>query len=59
MTSSQTSAGRNGVRLPRSARRLQLLDAASEIFVERGYHSAGMDEIRVFVEALQPAKPAS
>lgn len=36
---------RSGARLPRSARRRQLLDAASEIFVERGYHSAGMDEI--------------
>ncbi|GAA3953626.1 TetR/AcrR family transcriptional regulator [Gordonia caeni] len=36
---------RTSTRLPRSARRRQLLDAASEIFVERGYHSAGMDEI--------------
>ncbi|MFT4088090.1 MAG: TetR/AcrR family transcriptional regulator [Gordonia sp. (in: high G+C Gram-positive bacteria)] len=39
------SAARGNTRLPRSARRRQLLDAASEIFVERGYHSAGMDEI--------------
>ena len=54
MTSSQTSAGRNGVRLPRSARRLQLLDAASEIFVERGYHSAGMDEIAIHAGVSKP-----
>ncbi len=30
---------------PRDARRLQLLAAASEVFVTRGYHAAGMDEI--------------
>jgi len=34
-----------GVRLPRSARRAQLLEAAQEVFVESGYHAAGMDEI--------------
>jgi len=33
------------VRLPRSARRAQLLEAAQEVFVEAGYHSAAMDEI--------------
>ena len=32
-------------RLPRDERRGQLLIAASEVFVERGYHAAGMDEI--------------
>ena len=32
-------------RLPRSARRAQLLDAALEIFVANGYHAAAMDEI--------------
>jgi AcrR family transcriptional regulator len=31
--------------LPRVARRRQLLDAATEIFVARGYHAAAMDEI--------------
>ncbi|GAB2647981.1 TetR/AcrR family transcriptional regulator [Gordonia jinhuaensis] len=40
--------------MPRSARRLQLLDAASEIFVERGYHSAGMDEIAVHAGVSKP-----
>ena len=34
-----------GVRLPRKARRAQLLDAALEIFVAQGYHAAAMDEI--------------
>ncbi len=34
-----------GTRLPRSARRAQLLDAAQQVFVENGYHAAGMDEI--------------
>ncbi|MDQ3476298.1 MAG: TetR/AcrR family transcriptional regulator [Actinomycetota bacterium] len=32
-------------RLPRSARRHQLLSAARDIFVARGYHAAAMDEI--------------
>ncbi|MFC4602468.1 TetR/AcrR family transcriptional regulator [Rhodococcus kronopolitis] len=36
---------KRSTRLPRDARRLQLLQAASEIFVARGYHAAGMDEI--------------
>ena len=34
-----------GVRLPRSARRAQLLEAAQEVFVESGYHAAAMDDI--------------
>ena len=37
--------GRRSARLPRDARRAQLLTAAGEIFVARGYHAAGMDEI--------------
>ena len=32
-------------RLPRHERRRQLLDAALEVFVARGYHAAAMDEI--------------
>ncbi len=32
-------------RLPRSARRAQLLDVALGVFVEQGYHAASMDEI--------------
>jgi AcrR family transcriptional regulator len=34
-----------GARLPRHARRRQLLGAALEVFVARGYHAAAMDEI--------------
>ena len=43
----KTAAGgnRRGNRLPRDERRGQLLIAASEVFVDRGYHAAGMDEI--------------
>lgn len=33
------------VRLPRPARRRQLLGAAREVFVAQGYHAAAMDEI--------------
>src|SRR5262245_7408599 len=32
-------------RLPRSARRLQLLGAARDVFVAQGYHAAAMDDI--------------
>jgi AcrR family transcriptional regulator len=38
------AAGRP-VRLPRSARRKQLLAAAQQVFVAQGYHAAAMDEI--------------
>ena len=31
--------------MPRTARRAQLLDAALEVFVAQGYHSAAMDDI--------------
>ena len=34
-----------GVRLPRRARRAQLLSAAREVFVAQGYHAAAMDDI--------------
>jgi len=34
-----------GTRLPKPARRRQLLAAAQEVFVAQGYHSAAMDEI--------------
>lgn len=32
-------------RLPRNARRAQLLEVALKVFVDQGYHSASMDEI--------------
>ena len=37
-------AGR-GARLPRTARRAQLLAAAQDVFAANGYHAAAMDEI--------------
>jgi AcrR family transcriptional regulator len=39
------TSGARGTRLPRSARRKQLLGAAQEIFVAQGYHAAAMDDI--------------
>jgi AcrR family transcriptional regulator len=43
-----------GARLPRSARRAQLLVAAQEVFVRAGYHAAAMDEI---ADAAGVSKP--
>src|SRR5579875_3102674 len=39
------ASSRRGNRLPRDERRGQLLVVASDVFVDRGYHAAGMDEI--------------
>src|SRR5919106_5606800 len=36
---------RRSSRLPRGARRAQLLQAAQEVFVAQGFHAAAMDEI--------------
>jgi AcrR family transcriptional regulator len=41
----QSGATGRGVRLPRTARRAQLLAAAQDVFVNNGYHAAAMDEI--------------
>ena len=43
-----------GARLPRSARREQLLGAAQEVFVAQGYHAAAMDDI---ADAAGVSKP--
>ncbi len=43
--SGQVTQSVKGQRLPRSARRAMLLDAAQAAFVEHGYHSAAMDDI--------------
>ena len=51
-TSPDTSL--RGARLPRSERRAQLLDAAKDVFVERGYHAAAMDEIAVRAGVSKP-----
>ena len=42
---SATRQARPGPRLPRPARRRQLLGAAQEVFVAQGYHAAAMDDI--------------
>jgi AcrR family transcriptional regulator len=41
-------------RMPRDQRRIQLLDAASEVFASKGYHAAAMDDI---AEAAGVSKP--
>jgi AcrR family transcriptional regulator len=41
----QSEARPRGTRLPRRARRNQLLGAAQEVFVAQGYHAAAMDDI--------------
>ncbi len=43
-----------GTRLPRSARRAQLLGAARDVFVAQGYHAAAMDDI---ADAAGVSKP--
>jgi AcrR family transcriptional regulator len=45
VTATADSAPGRGTRLPRSARREQLLGAAQEVFVANGYHAAAMDDI--------------
>ena len=45
VTGTPARKGVRGGRLPRGERRDQLLATASEVFVDRGYHAAGMDEI--------------
>jgi AcrR family transcriptional regulator len=42
------------VRLPRKARREQLLASAQEVFVSHGYHAAAMDEIAIAAGVSKP-----
>ena len=46
--------GNRGTRLPRDQRRIQLLDAANEVFTSKGYHAAAMDDI---ADAAGVSKP--
>ena len=46
--------GNRGTRLPRDQRRVQLLDAANEVFTSKGYHAAAMDDI---ADAAGVSKP--
>ena len=41
-------------RLPRGARRRQLLDAAGSVFEDQGFHAAGMDDIAVLAGVSKP-----
>src|SRR6056297_67472 len=43
-----------GTRMPREQRREQVMSVARQVFVERGYHAAGMDEI---ADAAGVSKP--
>jgi AcrR family transcriptional regulator len=43
-----------GGRMPRSARRAQLLESALQVFVAQGYHSAAMDDIAVQAGISKP-----
>ncbi|GAA4425424.1 TetR/AcrR family transcriptional regulator [Actinokineospora soli] len=45
MSETMQHNGGRGARLPRTARRAQLLAAAQDVFAANGYHAAGMDEI--------------
>ncbi len=45
MATEAAPSPRRNPRLPRTARRAQLIAAARDVFVARGYHAAGMDEI--------------
>jgi AcrR family transcriptional regulator len=49
-----TGSATRGGRLPRSARRQQLLDAARDVFVANGYHAAAMDDIAVRAGVSKP-----
>jgi len=52
VTSPATS--RRGGRLPRTARRKQLLAAAQQVFVANGYHAAAMDDIALAAGVSKP-----
>ncbi|MPQ99835.1 TetR family transcriptional regulator [Modestobacter sp. I12A-02628] len=45
---------RGGARLPRDARRVQLLRAAQDVFVAQGFHAAAMDDIAVRAGVSKP-----
>src|SRR6201986_4361106 len=45
LVTATSDARPRGARLPRQARRRQLLGAAQKVFVSQGYHAAAMDEI--------------
>jgi AcrR family transcriptional regulator len=50
----QASTPGRGSRMPRSARRSQLLAAAQEVFIANGYHAAAMDDIAARAGVSKP-----
>ena len=54
MPSTDGSEYGRGARMPRSARRRQLLAAAQKVFVANGYHAAGMDDIAEHAGVSKP-----
>ncbi|WP_243789822.1 TetR/AcrR family transcriptional regulator [Saccharopolyspora gloriosae] len=50
----ETAQPSRGVRLPRDARRAQLLTAAQHVFVTNGYHAAAMDDIAEHAGVSKP-----
>ena len=54
VTGSERASDPRGARLPRAARRAQLLGAADAIFAERGYASTSMDDVAAAAEVSKP-----
>ena len=54
MSATDAAPGPRSHRLPRSARRAQLLEAAQAVFAEAGYHSAAMDDIALRAGVSKP-----
>lgn len=54
MSGIEERKGTRTQRLPREARRRQLLSAAHQVFVAHGYHGASMDEIAEVAEVSKP-----
>lgn len=48
------AARARAARLPRSARRRQLIETAGTVFVDQGFHAAGMDDIAVLAGVSKP-----
>lgn len=48
------AARTRATRLPRGARRRQLIDTAGTVFVDQGFHAAGMDDIAVLAGVSKP-----
>ena len=54
MAEVESLKGHRTQRMPREARRRQLLQAAHEVFVGNGYHGASMDDIADVAKVSKP-----